>query len=74
MHNIIHKSTSYCYIVRSVSYNLVIPAAAVYVWKRKMVCIRQATVKDLLQMQNTNLWCLPENYQVRNWRLGLVLI
>lgn len=31
-----------------------------------MVCIRQATVHDLLQMQTTNLWCLPENYQVRH--------
>ncbi len=30
-----------------------------------MVCIRQATSNDLLQMQTTNLWCLPENYQVR---------
>jgi ribosomal protein S18 acetylase RimI-like enzyme len=30
-----------------------------------MVNIRQATVQDLLQMQTTNLWCLPENYQVR---------
>lgn len=29
-----------------------------------MVNIRQATVHDLLQMQRTNLWCLPENYQV----------
>lgn len=29
-----------------------------------MVNIRQATVNDLLQMQYTNLWCLPENYQV----------
>ena len=29
-----------------------------------MVCIRMATVNDLLQMQTTNLWCLPENYQV----------
>ena len=29
-----------------------------------MVNIRQATVNDLLQMQTTNLWCLPENYQV----------
>lgn len=41
-----------------------------------MVNIRQATVHDLLQMQMTNLWCLPENYQVRfpitqiaSWRL-----
>mmetsp|Transcript_28377 Transcript_28377/g.53660 ORF Transcript_28377/g.53660 Transcript_28377/m.53660 type:complete len:212 (+) Transcript_28377:110-745(+) len=30
-----------------------------------MVCIRQATVDDLLAMQNTNLWCLPENYQMK---------
>ena len=28
-----------------------------------MVNIRLATVDDLLQMQTTNLWCLPENYQ-----------
>ena len=41
-----------------------------------MVSIRQATVHDLLQMQTTNLWCLPENYQVSsigdwvwNWML-----
>lgn len=30
-----------------------------------MVNIRQATVSDLLQMQTTNLWCLPENYQMK---------
>mmetsp|Transcript_27065 Transcript_27065/g.39600 ORF Transcript_27065/g.39600 Transcript_27065/m.39600 type:complete len:187 (-) Transcript_27065:867-1427(-) len=30
-----------------------------------MVCIRMATVGDLLQMQTTNLWCLPENYQMK---------
>ena len=30
-----------------------------------MVNIRQATVNDLLQMQTTNLWCLPENYQMK---------
>lgn len=38
-----------------------------------MVCIRQATSDDLLQMQSTNLWCLPENYQVCMyvyWDLG----
>jgi len=29
-----------------------------------MVSIRQANVDDLIEMQNTNLWCLPENYQV----------
>lgn len=27
--------------------------------------IRQATVDDLLQMQAANLWCLPENYQMK---------
>lgn len=27
--------------------------------------IRQATVDDLLQMQTANLWCLPENYQMK---------
>ena len=30
-----------------------------------MVCIRQATADDLIAMQNTNLWCLPENYQLK---------
>ncbi|ETW07905.1 hypothetical protein H310_02313 [Aphanomyces invadans] len=30
-----------------------------------MVCIRNATVPDLLAMQNANLWCLPENYQMK---------
>jgi len=30
-----------------------------------MVSIRMATVNDLLQMQATNLWCLPENYQMK---------
>ncbi|DAZ92416.1 TPA: hypothetical protein N0F65_000200 [Lagenidium giganteum] len=30
-----------------------------------MVSIRNATVEDLLQMQNANLWCLPENYQMK---------
>lgn len=37
-----------------------------------MVSIRQANVKDLLQMQTTNLWCLPENYQVRTVLLVFV--
>lgn len=27
--------------------------------------IRPATASDLLEMQNTNLWCLPENYQLK---------
>ena len=30
-----------------------------------MVCIRQATVQDLIQMQASNLWCLPENYNFK---------
>ncbi|ORX54829.1 acyl-CoA N-acyltransferase [Piromyces finnis] len=30
-----------------------------------MINIRQATVEDLLQMQNCNLWNLPENYQMK---------
>ena len=30
-----------------------------------MVCIRQATADDIIQMQTTNLWCLPENYQLK---------
>lgn len=30
-----------------------------------MVSIRRATVEDLLLMQQTNLLCLPENYQYK---------
>ncbi|CAA2984660.1 N-terminal acetyltransferase A complex catalytic subunit NAA10-like [Olea europaea subsp. europaea] len=30
-----------------------------------MVCIRKATVDDLLAMQECNLFCLPENYQMK---------
>ena len=30
-----------------------------------MVNIRMATVNDLMSMQMTNLWCLPENYQMK---------
>jgi len=30
-----------------------------------MVSIRQATMEDLISMQTTNLWCLPENYQLK---------
>lgn len=30
-----------------------------------MVCIRQATINDLLAMQRCNLMCLPENYQLK---------
>ena len=31
-----------------------------------MVNIRQATVNDLFEMQNANLFCLPENYQMKS--------
>ena len=30
-----------------------------------MVCIRKATIDDLLAMQTCNLFCLPENYQMK---------
>ena len=30
-----------------------------------MVCIRPATAADLVAMQMTNMWCLPENYALR---------
>jgi ribosomal protein S18 acetylase RimI-like enzyme len=30
-----------------------------------MVNIRRATVQDLLEVQNCNLFCLPENYQLK---------
>mmetsp|Transcript_24194 Transcript_24194/g.37937 ORF Transcript_24194/g.37937 Transcript_24194/m.37937 type:complete len:191 (-) Transcript_24194:127-699(-) len=30
-----------------------------------MVNIRMATVADLIEMQQCNLWCLPENYQMK---------
>ncbi len=30
-----------------------------------MVCIREATMVDLLAMQRCNLLCLPENYQLK---------
>ena len=30
-----------------------------------MVCIRPATVDDLAAMQQCNLMCLPENYQMK---------
>jgi ribosomal protein S18 acetylase RimI-like enzyme len=30
-----------------------------------MVNIRMANVNDLIDMQQCNLWCLPENYQMK---------
>lgn len=30
-----------------------------------MVCVRQATLEDLISMQRCNLLCLPENYQLK---------
>lgn len=37
-----------------------------------MVCIRQATAADLIAMQMTNMWCLPENYQLRYYLYHLL--
>ncbi|TMW67649.1 hypothetical protein Poli38472_011269 [Pythium oligandrum] len=37
-----------------------------------MVSIRNATAQDLLQMQNANLWCLPENYQMKYYYYHLM--
>lgn len=33
-----------------------------------MVNIRSATIADLAEMQNANLQCLPENYQMKSER------
>ena len=30
-----------------------------------MVSIRRASVEDFIQIQNCNLWCLPENYTAK---------
>ena len=30
-----------------------------------MLSVRDARCDDLLQMQQTNLWCLPENYNLK---------
>uniref|UniRef100_A0A7N2R2F1 Uncharacterized protein n=1 Tax=Quercus lobata TaxID=97700 RepID=A0A7N2R2F1_QUELO len=35
-----------------------------------MVCIRKATIDDLLAMQTCNLFCLPENYQMKYYADG----
>lgn len=45
-----------------------IKQATKFISKIIMVNIRQATANDLLYMQMTNLWCLPENYQVMLFR------
>ncbi len=36
-----------------------------------MVCIRAATINDLLAMQACNLLCLPENYQLKVRQLAV---
>merc|ERR1712087_1010360 len=38
----------------------------------KMVCIRTATIDDLLYMQQCNLMCLPENYQFKYYLYHLL--
>ena len=35
-----------------------------------MVNIRNATIADLMEMQNDNLFCLPENYQMKSVEEG----
>jgi len=37
-----------------------------------MVCIRTATIDDLLYMQQCNLMCLPENYQFKYYLYHLL--
>jgi ribosomal protein S18 acetylase RimI-like enzyme len=37
-----------------------------------MVCIRPARVTDLLEMQQCNLFNLPENYNMRYWMYHLM--
>ena len=37
-----------------------------------MVCIRQATPQDVVQIQNSNLWCLPENYMLKYFNYHLL--
>lgn len=32
---------------------------------RKCACVCESQAADLLQVQNANLWCLPENYQMK---------
>lgn len=32
---------------------------------RRLNCIVELQVEDLIQIQNCNLWCLPENYQMK---------
>jgi ribosomal protein S18 acetylase RimI-like enzyme len=37
-----------------------------------MVCVRQATAADLIAMQQTNMWCLPENYNLKYYLYHLL--
>ena len=37
-----------------------------------MVCTRPATAADIINMQMTNMWCLPENYQLRYYLYHLL--
>jgi peptide alpha-N-acetyltransferase len=37
-----------------------------------MASIRQATADDLIAMQASNLWCLPENYQLKYYMYHLL--
>ena len=37
-----------------------------------MASIRQATADDLIAMQASNLWCLPENYHLKYYMYHLL--
>jgi peptide alpha-N-acetyltransferase len=37
-----------------------------------MASIRQATAEDLIAMQASNLWCLPENYHLKYYMYHLL--
>ena len=36
------------------------------------VCIRRARYEDIQSMQECNVWCLPENYQLKYWMYHLL--
>ena len=56
-----HWSVKFC-----CSELLLVASALLVLVAAAMVNIRQATVNDLFEMQNANLFCLPENYQMKS--------
>ena len=49
----------------SLSLSLSLSLSHTHTYILTMVCIRPATVDDLAAMQQCNLMCLPENYQMK---------